>query len=295
MLKVGSDHPPTVLFIDDDVNFIKHVKTWQASNDLEVMATAKPNELQALVKGDSVDCVVIDLRMDDFPTVSFLEVLRHERPDLETAVLTGFSPTKDESRRLKRMGTSVHYKGAPLQNFLESVASREHAETWLPKAEQPPNNRPNRASRSYHSVFISYGGPDEAMARSLHDRLTEEGVETFFFPVSSVPGRRLHRTMSEAVNSYDRVLLLCSKASLERPGVLNELEQVLAREASEGGSELLIPAALDGFVYSEWQPARKDLARQVRQRVIADLSGVSDAAELEPGINRILGALKRAP
>jgi hypothetical protein len=78
--------------------------------------------------------------------------------------------------------------------------------------------------------------------------------------------------MHEAVNSHDRVLLLCSKESLGRPGVLNEIERVLEREAKEGGSDILIPVALDDYVFQDWASSRPDIAEQVRSRVIAKLS-----------------------
>ena len=98
------------------------------------------------------------------------------------------------------------------------------------------------AQRSaYKSAFISYGGPDEAFARRLYEALLDKGVHVYYFPESSIPGRRLHRTMNDAVHDYDVVISVCSEAAVIRPGWLNELEQTLAREAREGGAELLIP------------------------------------------------------
>jgi transcriptional regulator with XRE-family HTH domain len=152
------------------------------------------------------------------------------------------------------------------------------------------------ASAEYHSVFISYGGPDEMFARALYDALMKAGVETFFFPESAPPGQRLHRTMSSGVNQYGRILLICSKASLGRPGVLNELEQVLAREAREGGAELLIPVTIDEYVFDGWRPEREDIATQVRDRVIADFRSAAPATpDFARRIDRILRQLERSP
>ena len=91
------------------------------------------------------------------------------------------------------------------------------------------------------SVFISYGGPDEPFALKLNKALQLSGVTTFLFKAHAVPGQKLHRVMSQNVNKFDRVVLICSASSLNRPGVQNELEEVLAREAREGGAEILIP------------------------------------------------------
>ena len=150
----------------------------------------------------------------------------------------------------------------------------------------------NPMPQTYRSVFLSYGGPDEAIARRFYEELTCHGISCFFFPVSAIPGVRLHRTMSRGVDEYDRVVLLCSQNSLHRSGLLNELEQVLDREAREGGSELLIPIALDDAVFAEWAPGRRDLASQVRSRVVADFRrAIESPTEWTNQMGRLLQSL----
>jgi hypothetical protein len=88
--------------------------------------------------------------------------------------------------------------------------------------------------------------------------------------------------------------LLCSKNSLTRSGVLNELERVLEREAREGGTSILLPVRLDDFVLGSWAPDREDLAQQVRSRVIGDFSGTEgDYVRFELEIGKVLTALAR--
>jgi len=147
-------------------------------------------------------------------------------------------------------------------------------------------------AQQYKSAFISYGGPDEAFASSLYKALLAKGVHVYYFPESSIPGRQLHRTMSNAVYEYDVVISVCSKAAVTRPGWLNELEQTFAREAREGGTELLIPILLDDYVLAEWNPDRKDLARQLRSRVAADFRGFADEAIFSKQVERLLKALE---
>lgn len=131
--------------------------------------------------------------------------------------------------------------------------------------------RPTR----YKSVFISYGGADEPLARSLYEQFIRSGVKTFFFPESAKYGQRLHRTMAEGVREYDRVVLVCSRHSLTQPGVLHEIEQVLVKEAEQGGTELIIPVVFDDYFFNGWAPPRDDVATQVRSRVFADFRGIS--------------------
>ena len=92
----------------------------------------------------------------------------------------------------------------------------------------------------FQSVFISYGGPDKPFAERLHGELSRRGVKAYVFSKDAEPGAKLHRVMREGVNRYDRVILLCSRDSLDRPGVLNEIEETLQREAREGGNPVLM-------------------------------------------------------
>ena len=125
------------------------------------------------------------------------------------------------------------------------------------------------------SVFLSYGSPDEDTARAFYRAFKRRGIKCFFFPESAIPGVRLHRTMSQGVVKHNRFVLICSRASLTRRGVLYEIEQVLGLEAKAGGAELLVPVTLDDYVFERWSPQRPDLADQVRSRVIADFRKVT--------------------
>jgi len=161
--------------------------------------------------------------------------------------------------------------------------------------EVPPHELLNPdVSFDYLSVFISYGGPDEKIAERIYRALHKHGIKCFFFPVSATPGVRLHRTMSQGVQDYDRVLLLCSRHSLERAGVQNELERVLTKEAAQGGAELLIPVALDDFVFRRWSPTRPDIAKAVRERVVSDFRDVQGRPDIwRRQITQLIRALRK--
>ncbi|HEX8321220.1 TIR domain-containing protein [Longimicrobium sp.] len=166
----------------------------------------------------------------------------------------------------------------------------------LPLHEFAPDLKPSAspASTRYYSLYVIYGEPDESFTRALDTSLQAKGVTTWFFPDAGVYGRRLHRTMLEGVNEHDRVLVICSKAGLTRSGVLNEIELVLAREAREGGTEILIPITLDDFVFDEWSPERHDIAVQIRDRVVGDFRNkVPGSDEFVARVNRLLDALQR--
>lgn len=144
------------------------------------------------------------------------------------------------------------------------------------------------------STFISYGAPDEPFARKLYEALHRNGVTTFFFAEHAQPGEKLHRVMRKGINEYDRMLLICSKSSLDRKGVLNELEEILAREARDGGASYLIPIRLDSYVFTDWSPLNADLAQSVQDRVVADFEGADkDDAIFQAGLRKLIGVLRK--
>jgi hypothetical protein len=144
----------------------------------------------------------------------------------------------------------------------------------------------------YKTLFISYGGTDEAAAAIINSYLKSKGIQTWFFPDDALPGQKLHQMMHDEVNRHDRILLICSRQSLSRPGVLNEIEKSLEREAKEGGSAILIPVTLDDFVYGDWAPSRKNLAEQVRSRVITKID-IASEKEREKQLDKLVKALAR--
>ena len=86
------------------------------------------------------------------------------------------------------------------------------------------------------STFISYGGPDEAFAMRLNAALKARGVITFFFPHTATVGARIGDEVFRGIQGHDRVLLICARKSLDRVGVVNEIQETLDREARDGGA-----------------------------------------------------------
>lgn len=99
--------------------------------------------------------------------------------------------------------------------------------------------------------------------------------------------------MVNGVNEHDRVILICSKASLDRKGVLNEIEETRTRESRDGGETYLIPIRLDDYVFSGWKPSRADIAQAVRDHVVADFEGtMTDQTKFDAAFSKLLRALR---
>jgi uncharacterized SAM-dependent methyltransferase len=146
---------------------------------------------------------------------------------------------------------------------------------------------------SWESAFISYGSPDQAFAEKLNKALNEEGIETFFFRLDSVPGDSAHSIMRKGVNEFDRTILICSKRSLERLAVRNEIDLVLARESREGGSRRLLPITIDDYVFDTWSPEDAHLKTALLDRYICDFTdGDADDVKFRCAFEQLLKALQ---
>jgi uncharacterized protein YjbI with pentapeptide repeats len=144
------------------------------------------------------------------------------------------------------------------------------------------------------STFISYGGPDETFARRLYDALRARGVVTFFFPQTATPGVRVEDEVFRGIAKHDRVLLICSRKSLDRMGVVNEIRETLDREARDGGATYLLPIALDDYVFMGWRAKQPVLAERIGRRVVCDFRGAGRSkTKFEGALGRLVDALKK--
>ena len=69
------------------------------------------------------------------------------------------------------------------------------------------------------------------------------------------------RSVDEAVRVYDKLIVICSEASLQSPAVIREIERALQKEdgLQRDGKEpeVLFPLRLDDYLFDGWQHYRK--------------------------------------
>jgi hypothetical protein len=146
-------------------------------------------------------------------------------------------------------------------------------------AEQQPVPETLGMGGAYEPVFISYGGPDEAVARRLHDALRNAGVTAYFYKDDALPGRQITDEMVTEVGKCKKVLFICSSNSPQRPGWQFELNQAFQRESKYGKENVAVPIAIDDGMWSPW-PAEVELYRQsFLQRNAVDFRGALDNSD----------------
>ena len=148
---------------------------------------------------------------------------------------------------------------------------------------------------AYVRVFISYGGPDEPVARRFNEALRRSGVETYFYPESATFGGLVDDEMRAKVAGCDRVMLICSTTAPDRPGWRFELEEALIREQREGSGTVLVVVAIDDGLWTPRpKPEVEELQRDLRRRNVADFRGVLDSPDrFHERLGRVLEGLRR--
>lgn len=146
-------------------------------------------------------------------------------------------------------------------------------------AEQQPVPDKLGMGGSYEPVFISYGGPDEAVARRLHDALQNAGVTAYFYKDDALPGRLITDEMVKEVAKCKKVLFICSSTSAVRPGFQFELNQAFQREGKDGNEGVALPVAIDDGMWTPWPAEVEPYRQSFLKRNAVDFRGALDITD----------------
>jgi DNA-binding response OmpR family regulator len=282
-----------ILVVEDEPRLRAIISVQLRSAGFDVLSVERGDLALSLLANLAPDLILLDAVV---PGISGYEFCRRVRADKRVThvpiVFLSAKATAEDRERGLRAGAN-DYITKPwevtelrlrISNLLE--LTRKHRERAIRELTG------ETAGGAHASVFISYGGPDEGFATRLNSALQKRGVSTFLFCEDATPGEKVHRVVHEGINRQDHVVLVCSRKSLDRPGVLNEIEVTLQREAREGGRSILIPITLDDYVFTGWTPPRPDLGDAIRDRVVADFSAASsDPEAFGKAVDLLLDAL----
>lgn len=139
------------------------------------------------------------------------------------------------------------------------------------------------------SCMICYSTKNEAFVTRLCSDLRSGGVTCWKWDDDGVIGEGVMEGATAAIQTYDKVLVVLSCASLTSPVVLREMERVFVREDDEGRN-ILFPIALDRYVFDEWKHYR---SVDVIKKLIGDANGAdSNYGVYSRLLQRVLRDLK---
>jgi hypothetical protein len=145
----------------------------------------------------------------------------------------------------------------------------------------------------FYSVFISYSHGDAEFVDRLDRRLTAAGVATCLDKKLVTAGARISAGLKDAIIQHDRVVLICSKSSLDSEWVADEIGYATEKEHELGsGQDILIPFLIDGSA-DDWTDRHGGL---IADRLGMDLpGGVGDPIAFQERVNELLDVLRTAP
>ena len=91
---------------------------------------------------------------------------------------------------------------------------------------------------------------DKTFSDRLFSALRESGVDVWYFPDSARGRKRIWSEISEAIGKCEKLLVVCSEASLKSVLVLRELERAFGREDRER-AEIVFPVVIDDALFDD--------------------------------------------
>jgi hypothetical protein len=141
----------------------------------------------------------------------------------------------------------------------------------------------------FYSCFISYSDKDRDFVERLYADLQSNGVRTWYFPEDAKWGESVWGEIDRAIKIYDKIVVVCSRNSLQSGPVLREIERALQREDRENNKNILFPITIDDYVFNEWKHARRD---DVVSRVAGIFKDWRDPSSYQKAFRKLLKGLQ---
>ena len=158
------------------------------------------------------------------------------------------------------------------------------------------------AKYKFYSCFISHSESDTNFAAQLRDDLIANNVRCWHYHYDMRGGQFWRPQIDRAIKEQEKLILICSEKSLERPNVVYEIIAAIENER-ETQSQKLFPIRIDDYIFSEklldvadirvrtgqW---REDWVRYILSYHILNFSKWDDTDLYKKEFGKLLDALK---
>jgi hypothetical protein len=180
-----------------------------------------------------------------------------------------------------------------LMNARDRLAEVKIEEALAERLRAQSKDHSGLPDEGYFSVFISYSRHDSAFANRLFNAFQANGVKAWLDREEVLPGEDIRDEIGRGIQQSDKIIICCSRHSLNSRWVESEIDGVLDKEygLSRSASDkvlALIPVDLDGFLF-EWDGHR---ATTLRARHAADFTDWQDDVAFEKTFLKLLEALR---
>lgn len=143
-----------------------------------------------------------------------------------------------------------------------------------------------------YPVFLSHSGANKDFAEKLYNGLIIKGVLVWYDEKKLKPGDDILDSIDKGINTYDKMILVCSKESLKSWWVEEELNRIFEKERkyrSEKGNnfKLLIPVTIDDALLD----SEDSRAKSIKNRFVGDFKNWQDEKMFEKSLIQLIEAL----
>jgi len=152
-----------------------------------------------------------------------------------------------------------------------------------------PSHIGARQAIQFYSCFISHSAGDKRFCERLYADLQAKNVRVWYFPEHAKWGEPVWGEIDKSIKLYDKLVVVCSKNSLQSGPVLREIQRALNREDHDGRN-VLFPVRIDDYIFKTWEHERK---ADVLNKVVGNFTGWSrSATKYEAAFEKLLRALQ---
>jgi hypothetical protein len=148
----------------------------------------------------------------------------------------------------------------------------------------------------FYSCFISYSHRDQAFAEKLYSRMRQEHLRVWYAPEDMKSGQKIHEQIDKAIGSFDKLLLVLSKDSMQSEWVTTEIRKALKVQRMAGERKLFPVRLVDFDSIRGWEAfdpeLGNDLAAELREYHIPDFSNWEDDISFDAALAKLLKDLR---
>jgi len=119
-----------VLIVDDETRLVEAFREQLTEEKMKVLTAFRANEALSVLKNESVDVVVLDIKLPDMDGVELLMKLKQNEPTLEVIMLTGFASVATAIRSMK-LGAYDYLTKPCKMSDLSKVISKAYEKKML--------------------------------------------------------------------------------------------------------------------------------------------------------------------
>lgn len=139
------------------------------------------------------------------------------------------------------------------------------------------------------SCFISHSSMDRVFCDKVFGDLQANGIRCWYFPKDITTGRLNWTSKDDGSRVYSKLLVICSKHSLDDVAVVGEIERALEDEQRDG-RPILHCITRDDFLAKEWSHPRKS---RLLETLCADFRNWERPESYDRSLGKLTKALKQ--